>query len=79
MTQIQYRHIDYSCIYTSIAYTTRVAFWRTSDKSISQRSRIKEDIVEPSVPTQECNLKAYATEDQSINQSINQSLAKGDL
>jgi len=66
MTQIQYRHVDYSCIYTSIA-CTRVAF----RQSISQRSRIKKDTVEPSVPTREFNLEAYATEDQSINQSIN--------
>ena len=29
--------------------------------SISQRSQIKEETVEPSVPTQEFNLKAYAT------------------
>jgi len=29
--------------------------------SISQRSQIKEDTVEPSVPAREFNLKAYAT------------------
>jgi len=31
-----------------------------SKPSISQRSQIKEDIVEPSVPAREFNLKAYA-------------------
>ena len=31
-----------------------------SKSSISQRSQIKEDTVEPSVPAQEFNLKAYA-------------------
>jgi len=31
-----------------------------SKPSISQRSQIKEDTVEPSVPAQEFNLKAYA-------------------
>jgi len=32
-----------------------------SKPSISQRSQIKEDTVEPSVPAREFNLKAYAT------------------
>jgi len=32
-----------------------------SEPSISQRSPIKEDTVEPSVPAREFNLKAYAT------------------
>jgi len=32
-----------------------------SEPSISQWSRIKEETVEPSVPAQEINLKAYAT------------------
>jgi len=32
-----------------------------SKPSISQRSQIKEDTVEPSVPAQEFNLRAYAT------------------
>ena len=31
-----------------------------SEPSISQRSQIKEDTVEPSVPAREFNLKAYA-------------------
>ena len=31
-----------------------------SKPSISQRSQIKEDTVEPSVPAREFNLKAYA-------------------
>jgi len=31
-----------------------------SEPSISQRSQIKEDTVEPSVPAQDFNLKAYA-------------------
>jgi len=31
-----------------------------SKPSISQRSQIKEDTVEPSVPAQQFNLKAYA-------------------
>ena len=31
-----------------------------SEHRISQRSQIKEDTVEPSVPAQEFNLKAYA-------------------
>ena len=31
-----------------------------SKPSISQRSQIKEDTVEPSVPSREFNLKAYA-------------------
>jgi len=31
-----------------------------SEPGISQRSQIKEDTVEPSVPAQEFNLKAYA-------------------
>jgi len=31
------------------------------EPSISQRSQIKEDTVEPSVPTREYNLKTYAT------------------
>jgi len=34
---------------------------RVSKPSISQRSQIKEDTVEPYVPAQEFNLKAYAT------------------
>ena len=41
-----------------------------SKPSISQRSQIKEDTVEPSVPPREFKLKAYATE---VNQSINRS------
>jgi len=32
-----------------------------AEPSISQRSQIKEDTVEPSVPAREFNLKAYAT------------------
>ena len=32
-----------------------------SNTSISQRSQIKEDTIEPSVPAREFNLKAYAT------------------
>jgi len=31
-----------------------------SEPSISQRSQIKEDTLEPSVPAREFNLKAYA-------------------
>ena len=33
---------------------------RVSEPSISQRSQIKKDAVEPSVPAREFNLKAYA-------------------
>jgi len=32
-----------------------------SEPSISQRSQIKKETVEPSVPAREFNLKAYAT------------------
>ena len=41
-----------------------------SKPKISQRSQIKEDTVEPSVPAREFNLKAYAAGPQ-ISQNVN--------
>ena len=39
-----------------------------SKPCISQRSQIKEDIVEPSVPAREFNLKAYAVTGYNLTQ-----------
>jgi len=47
-----------------------------SEPSISQRSQIKEDTVEPPVPAREFNLKAYATITWALNPDLSVTIAK---
>jgi len=52
--RIQQEAICYQCFKHRLTLTV-------SEPSISQRSHIKEDTIEPCVPAREFNLKAYAT------------------